>query len=358
MPNNDPFRWTDVLEKIDDSSVAKTLREGDASNDSDSAVAYLWTETIGKCRLFGVDVEERYQINFQVASLALSCGMSFVKDSIRDLEEIEDDIATSETQLEIDEHVCSPLEERMDYWAVTIAAEAAIRESHDSDAREALLAFIDLVEKFDKGLEEKIDDICLAAQTNLLSNWTDSLDSKYAEPGPWWLDGCLEEQLRQLSASSDSPLRCGLSTMVRAMVRAFNLVDAKVKSPEKVAYNTEAEYSIAAADRAQRKTHGELRWSHPDGSVKATLRKPRKLQHKGSTEVDLVFDLVFREQSATEIQLNDKTATWGKTSATIEQTSIGEVQAMFTYEDMIQQVEASNHDLVVDGVLWVFLGDS
>ena len=45
-----------------------------------------------------------YQINSQVALLAFVCGKSFVRDSIRDLEEIEEDIATSDTQLEIDEY--------------------------------------------------------------------------------------------------------------------------------------------------------------------------------------------------------------------------------------------------------------
>jgi len=350
MPNHDPFRWTDVLRKIAQSSVAETLRQGNSTNDSDPAVAYLWTETVGKCLLFGIDVEESCQINSQVATLALACGKRFVQDSIRDLEEIEDDIATSDTQLEIDEYVCSPLEERMDYWAVTIAAEEALRESHTSDAWKPLLEFVDIVEQFDDGLESKIDDICHAANTNLLSNWTDLLDSKYADSPPWWLDGRLEKQRRQLAIGIDPPLRCGSSTMVRA----FSLVGAPVESNEKVAFKYEAELEIAAAGSAQRNTHGELSWSHPDGSVKVSLRKPRRLRKESKREVCLEFG----GQPEAASQLIDKMAEWGTASAIIEKTSIGMVQAKFTYEDLIQQVEAGNHDLIVDGVLWVFLGNS
>ena len=51
----------------------------------------------------------------------------------------------------------------MDYWAVTIAAEAAIRENPADKASKALLEFIGIVEEFDEGLETKIEDICLAA---------------------------------------------------------------------------------------------------------------------------------------------------------------------------------------------------
>ena len=349
MNTRDIFGLIPKMKAIVESDLGKALAVGKTTDSSDTAIAFLWCEYAGKCRLFGVDVEERLDANPNVVRSALPCAENFVRESINDALLIGEDLASASSQFEIDDIVCTPLESRLKYWAFNVVVTDVVEEASGKDRHEVRQMhelFLKKVDEFDRVLMENLELVSLIAETSLLDNWRASLREPFSDPGPWWLDGRIERRLAQ-SEHEPMPQICNNITTVVA----FGMFEGKREKPGSVAVN--GPLSLAAGKKTQLSGFkGQIRWANEDGTIYAHLSKPRSY---GELQTPVRFEFLMAGSHDRPEQLIGKTVNFGKLEKKIEFSKGGRVIASFDYRELVGEVESGNGKLLIENTEWTIV---
>jgi hypothetical protein len=173
----------------------RTKQEDDPSV---SAICYLIALTLGQCELFGIEPPTDVDIprNEFVARHAADAAAEATVGLTNDLGSLDDLVSAANSQIDVDEVVCSPIESRMDLWAVIIGIETMI-DADDSCCdsvrfRESHSRFLGALDQYDHRLQHHKGLLALACETELLDNYRNGLSERFTESLPWWLDGSLE----------------------------------------------------------------------------------------------------------------------------------------------------------------------
>ena len=188
----DPFKCIPQLKQF----IA--LCERPASTGAAIANAYGLALSIGRCRLFGVRLNDGdvtlSPLSFDRASSHL---LDHLKDVMRWLEEMR--VQPEGYRGYMERNVALELLEiRMDAQATYLAldesyAAARFMGETQADAMGRRLHQVRrLIDRLDGNLQNQIPLLRLAAGTRLLENWRRLLAPAYRDLPPWWLDGCLE----------------------------------------------------------------------------------------------------------------------------------------------------------------------
>ena len=168
-----------------------------------AANAYALALSIGRCRLFGVRIHDPADdvslspLSFDRASLHL---IDHLKEVMRWIAEIQTHPEGYRGYMERNVAL-ELLETRMDAHATYLALDEAYAAARFTGAVEAdamgrrLNQVRRLIDRLDGNLQNQIPLLKLAASTRLLENWRRLLAPAHRDCPPWWLDGCLENQL-------------------------------------------------------------------------------------------------------------------------------------------------------------------
>lgn len=189
IDRGDPFQCLPQLRQFD-SLCRQSLN---------SARAYGLTLCLGRCRLFGVKLNDAQ--DFTLTPVAFDRAAAELVDLLRDT-------SRWATQLETKADTFSPylqrncaldlLEIRMDAHATYLALdEAYAAATYECEpAADTMGRRLNQVRRvinlFDGNLQKQLPLLRLAASTFLLENWRRLLAPCYRDLPPWWLDGCLE----------------------------------------------------------------------------------------------------------------------------------------------------------------------
>ncbi|HPU07903.1 MAG TPA: hypothetical protein PLO20_15300 [Thermogutta sp.] len=282
----DPMAWQEALERaLEAPALADFDRAGQISDDA-KAAAYQVAVALGYCRLCDVSLPSDLD-GVLSAPEAIAAGEELLRclkawqEEARQLPKRWD---TEPPGTEID--LCAEvLEARMDAWAVYVA----ISETHEDllidkePGSEELESLIGQIE----GELDELDSILTSpeifallstlAETPILNNWrrmlrTDDPDCLYL---PWWLDGCLEEKDRQITAELGEFEQnlLGFGPRLRAGELSQPGVPRHSAAPI-LAIKTPAPLAAEGGEE-EPPIPVVLRWSSPDGQWQARLACPR-----------------------------------------------------------------------------------
>lgn len=172
--------------------------------------AALWLAVaLGRCRLFDVDPGDLDGVLPQRTAIAAAVECSrqlrLWTDSFREFAE---QCGAGDIDADCDLQAGHFLFIRMDIWAAVIAIDEAYEASLlDKDAstgqfRRVIRQLAAESRTFDTAMQNSIEAICMAANTELLANWHDLLAPSYRDALPWWLDGTLEAVAKKIEASA------------------------------------------------------------------------------------------------------------------------------------------------------------
>jgi hypothetical protein len=189
----DPFQCIAQLKQF----IA--LCEQPATTGATASNAYGLALSIGRCRLFGVRLNDDANVTLSPLSFdrAATLLIDHLKETMRWLEEIQ---MQPEPYRGYMEHnvALELLETRMDAHAAYIALDEAYAAARftaevEADAMGRRLHQVRrLIDRLDGNLQNQIPLLRLAASTRLLENWRRLLAPAYRDCPPWWLDGSLE----------------------------------------------------------------------------------------------------------------------------------------------------------------------
>jgi hypothetical protein len=189
----DPFKCIPQLKQFIALCEQPTTTGAGATN------AYGLTLSIGRCRLFGVKLNDDdvtlSPLSFDRASSHL---LDHLKDVMRWLEEMRLHPAEGYRGYMERNVALELLEIRMDAQAAYLALDEAYAAARFGAAVEAdamgrrLHQVRRLIDRLDGNLQNQIPLLRLAAGTRLLENWRRLLAPAYRDLPPWWLNGCLE----------------------------------------------------------------------------------------------------------------------------------------------------------------------
>jgi hypothetical protein len=190
----DPFKCIPQLKQF----IA--LCEQPTTTGAAAANAYGLALSIGRCRLFGVRLNDDDMtlspLSFDRASSQL---LDHVKEVMRWLEEIR--LHPEGYRGYMERNVALELLEiRMDAQAAHLALDEAYAAARfggevEADAMGRRLHQVRrLIDRLDGNLQNQIPLLRLAAGTRLLENWRRLLAPAYRDLPPWWLNGCLDQE--------------------------------------------------------------------------------------------------------------------------------------------------------------------
>lgn len=349
------------------------FRGGGTITPEAEAAAAVLAETIGYCRLFGIEppADVDGTIPAHVALAAARSLRTRLEQVLVECDLLPERWENARSQLEMDSLCSDLLHVRMSAWATLVAlheawaAAAERRQAGADELEDALDTVISAIDRFDVALRRDVELVATVTGTNLLENWRSMLADEHASALPWWLDGTLErtteaierratcllpgppsEQSRQQPRGADAP-RSPMSPT--PAVLPFHAIRELFAIP--------AAYSLAAEGQELRPFRKSLRWnSRPDGSGhSALLQIPSRRDPAGQTKLEISFRPAG---DSTELALRDQLL--GKPailalarSHVCQRTVAGQplLFAWFLLED-IPDIGIERLDLSVDGCDW------
>jgi hypothetical protein len=220
------------------------------------AASYRLAVAVGRCRLFsppGVAIEP---LRPRVALAAAEVLQRYLTDWTEDVRNLPRDWKQADP-VEASDLCLGPLRARMRGWAVWLAI--AETEAVDPLMSAAIDQVQSALNRFDHELQEQVDLLSVAANTNLLDNWRTLLVDPWRDELPWWLDGTLEDAARRLEESA-------LASQPDETVgyRLRHAILGWLPRP----------LSFAAAEQHEPEYLPPLRWRSRDGNILARLEVP------------------------------------------------------------------------------------
>ena len=220
VPRSDPLGYVaEFTEWLNEPALRELEHPQAAPSHEAKCAAYYAAESLGYCRLYGIELDA--QISSQVAMAAAAEAQTDLERAIEETPALSDAFADAQTHLERHDLGCELLKCRMDAWAVSVAIDETLHRARgekfdDGDlsvehaVSESLKAAVgnlaDRIAEFDAELLREIEYLTVAAETNLLGNWRSMLAAPYDDPRPWWLDGRLERQYENDLSQSDAAI--------------------------------------------------------------------------------------------------------------------------------------------------------
>jgi hypothetical protein len=352
---NDPLGYGIILQELLADPALARFSEGGSATQESYAVAHHLAETLGYCRLFGVDVPVDVDGSLSASIATAACNR--LRDQLtNEIESLDDFPATweqTQSQIELEMLCCDILESRMDAWAVVIAVTEALRVA-DDESRElisglelAIRSLLDSVDRFDSSLIRERELLCVATDTNLLDNWRNLVAEEYRLALPWWLDGTLER-------IADAPLeRIDLSNLDMQKINVTDQLELASQPFHRFYIRSrKSAPALAANDRILRPEFDKISWipSEPEFQCQAVLKVPQTLSASGRTEVRLEF------KGAQRHELAGKPVVLGNGRAVIRARSLtrlpGEslIEATFIAEEL--ELPDGSRPLRVDNQIW------
>ena len=150
----------------------------------------------GKCRLYGgATALQPTPVPKSVAVWAAAALVGLLDSAAADAENLPA-LLEGCTSEEADDILSGLLHARMDAWAASIHLDAVAEESATASVDAA-------IDRFDRALCRREDELSTLASTRLLSNFRSMLAPEYSDPLPWWLDGRLEERAACIEQETD-----------------------------------------------------------------------------------------------------------------------------------------------------------
>jgi len=182
---------------------------GEVSLKARQAACRLAT-ALGECRLFGVKPSEGLDGTLPprmatAASEELIAQVSHARAVAERLPELWDECGDA---MEAEELCLGLVEDRLSFWAATVALEEAFVGALDnsmaaaSGLDRAWYQVLVEIERLDAAMQKQRSFLAVATETNLLDNWRGFLVAPHSDLLPWVLDGALEAAAAELETAA------------------------------------------------------------------------------------------------------------------------------------------------------------
>ena len=209
---------------------------------SENEQAALWLAVaLGRCRLFGVDPGDLNGVLPQRTAIAAAAECSrqlrhWTENFGAFARRCDNGDVDSDCDLEAGHFLFI----RMDIWAAVIAIdeayEASLLDKGASTGRFRRVIGQLAVDSrtFDTVMQDNMEVICMAANTELLKNWRDLLAPPYRNALPWWLDRTLEAVADQIeeNAIATQPSDAAWRKLVNSRFDLQSALDTSGKTTE------------------------------------------------------------------------------------------------------------------------------
>lgn len=182
---HDPLGWKDAV-KCAIASPHLSQFDKDCVDHNGRAAAFHLAVSLGKCRLFNVDLGDTDgTLCVEIAIAAAKQWQSYLNLSAQEFDNLhysEDDPLETATDI---------LFTRMDFWAAFLAIDEAYQEAIETkvpagELRTIVGSCLDLLKEFDDLLRKNARFFLPVTKTNLFNNWKTLLGSDYEIP--WWIN--------------------------------------------------------------------------------------------------------------------------------------------------------------------------
>lgn len=293
--HQDRLGYLNTLQDVLRHPALFVFRDGGPVTPEAESAALLLAQTLGYCRLFGIepppDLDGSLPVNVALAATRRMLGV--LDRAMEESDVFPERWEAARSQLEM-ELLCSDLlHTRMNAWSVLLAVdEAALGASQAADpGTEALDVEVDrlitAIHRFDVALRRDEELLSTVCETRLLDNWRSLLGEEYAGALPWWLDGTLERAAAEIgdrnTTAWPNPFPPAQETNL--------LQPASASHPVAILQSVRSESALAAEGQAIRPHRGKLEWSsEPDGrGYMAMLSIPSLRKVEGQTTISLMF---------------------------------------------------------------------
>jgi hypothetical protein len=252
-----------------------SLEPGQPASPAADAAAYRLARALGECALFGVDPDELG------GTLPVVCARAAVRQAQALAERVTEQARTlgelfdqTRSGVEAEQLVAGLLLVRTDLQAAFLALEeadlAALEQGHpDHAALDAELdGLVAALEELDAALQDQLELLTVAADTNLLRNLRAQLAEPYRSAPFWWLDGTIEAVAER---SYEQVLETAPSPEAWARLRGDAPGSATLPFP---AWLSPIEGGLAAASEPAEAPPSPRYWRSPDGRFLARLIQP------------------------------------------------------------------------------------
>lgn len=338
LDRDDPWGDREALRQALSHPDLRGLVEEGGSTEATRYAAFRAAHFLGRCRLFGVNLEES---DGELPAMVAAVATEELHAHLKVASELTTSLAAryDETEDPVEcESMCADLIDlRMMLWAVVVSLVDAA-ENQWTDPKEALLSerleqCLFLLDDWDEQLQQNIGLLSIVAGLPLLDNLRNTLADEFRQQQPWWLDGSLEEEAARIE-------RDALSSAVlprRSIGPRWGDVAPEISS-----------YAIAAQSPSRGRSHPTLRWKSPFGTSIAKLRFVA--ESKGDPSEPVSF-LITRNEDPLSAEPAIEFA--GKTVVILgcERVLDEKAEAQFTLEDLSSNLD-ERVALSVDGYLW------
>lgn len=348
---HDPLglRW-DLERALADPALEVLVAEGDAPNPEAEAAAFRLAVALGSCRLFGIDAGT-LDGTLPTRTAIAACAGAIAR--IRHDLEIARSLAErfdAAIGPEVFEVACAPIEARMNLWAAVIAideADMAALERDDPgrpDLNHALHRVLDGLDELDSALRAEKGVLCIACDTDLLTNYRTMLAPEYGEVLPWWLDGTLEAEGKRLVRETEAYLP-GPDAWRRLRER---LRPSMSEGPETLSFSLSplsVPPALAAAGAKEFSRAPDTYWRSPDGRFVARLVQPDMYRGAEDPVALSFYDSTLDERA---VELAGRVVRFLGVRATVDPAG----RVWFTRGQFPDASEVSDPALFVDEQAW------
>ncbi len=225
MENLLPRRAAEDFARIRRTAAFQAAVQGDWDNPEAIEAAIFFCQSLGYCRIWGVDLGQR-DGSVPAAMLPPVCAALTprIVAATQRLENYERDMETAWTDEEQQLYSTSVLRLRMDAWAAWTAIDERVRmlgrqgiapEDGGRPFGVILGELVQAIERWDVELLARADLLAAACDTALIDNWRTALAEPFRTALPWWLDdACWQQAANQpvpdyLAGGVEPPARDG-----------------------------------------------------------------------------------------------------------------------------------------------------